>query len=124
MTDEHAPLGLAILRERERRFGELLSEQCERVRRRRSRQALVAACGLVAVGIGITQFLPSPEPRRRDATAFVTPTAPHAIEVVERPDHPLTIEYLTDDGLVMELRAAGLDLGIARVGERVLIVGR
>ena len=124
MTDEHTPLGPAILRERERRFGELLSEQRERVRRRRSRQALVAACGLVAVGIGIASFLPSPEPSTRDAPGLVVRTAPHAIEVVERSDHPLAIEYLTDDGLVMELRAAGLDLGIARVGERVLIVGR
>jgi hypothetical protein len=57
------------------------------------------------------------------AGAFADRLNVGAIEVVNAPERLLEVEFLTDDDVLTELRVAGRYVGIARVGERVLIIG-
>lgn len=118
------PLPPEVLARREVLLAELIGVQRTRVRTRvRTRQALRTLAALLAISCGVGTFAllrsgGAPLPDR--APAFTDPR----IEVVQGSDAPVHIEWIDDDELIDELRAAGINAGLARMAGRVYVVGK
>lgn len=119
------PLSPEVLVASDRILAELVAAQRDRVRRRRSRKALGSAFVLALAAVGSLWLLPA----RQHASGVSrgptpSPSSSPSIEIVQSAPRPITVEYLTDDDLIAELRAAGINAGLARTSDRVMIVGR
>lgn len=126
MDSEHRELSPAILRERDARFGDLLAAQRDRVRHRRARRATLGVLSLVALAALVAVLRPPEQAALRAPYEIVDRLGDPSIEIVgvasARADG--FVDYVDDDEMLAELRAAGFDVGLARVGERVLFVSR
>jgi hypothetical protein len=130
VDSEHGELSPAILRERDARFGDLLSAQRERVRRRHSRRAALAVLSLAGVGALLASWIDGWRPTDTKSTEapyqVIERVGPSSIEIVASVTRPQDrgVEYMDDEAMLAELRSAGFDVGMARIGERVLFVSR
>ena len=128
MTDDrtelqhhHRPLSNDLVLGSERILADLVAAQRDRVRRRRSRRAQFSAALLFLVAFVALRSMPATS---RSAPPLPPTPNPSSIEIVQSAPRPITVEYLTDDDVVAELRAAGINAGLVRTTERVMIVGR
>lgn len=126
MDSEHGELSPAVLRERDARFGDLLAAQRDRVRHRRARRASLGVLSLLALAALIAVLRPPERAAPRSPYEIVERLGAPAIEVVGAASGRADgfVAYLDDEEMLAELRAAGFDVGLARVGERVLFVSR
>lgn len=119
---------------------QLDADERSRAQRRAGAGALVASLGALLLAAWLVPTSPVPtvkseaqasiqDPASAASRVIVrseTPAAPVRIEVVQGPDHPVTIESLDDEALLAELDRAGYQRSLTRIGDlvRVLISGR
>jgi hypothetical protein len=111
----------SVRRAHEELFTELVQAQGDRRRRRRARRAQMSF-GLLALVAATLVVAPGAPVGRRPAPI----PAPDRdfIEIVQRPERPLEVEYLTEEELLDTLLAEGFDLGLVKHDGETLLVGR
>ncbi|MFO0829003.1 MAG: hypothetical protein U0572_12760 [Phycisphaerales bacterium] len=131
MTErDREPLAPEVLRRKVAIFGDLTGILEARVRARRSRRATVAASilGAVLLVLAATISRVGPQAARHEPLAHRPPSTdplddPRFTIVHAIADAP-NIDYIDDDELVAELRAAGFRGGFARADRQVFVATR
>lgn len=124
----------ALRRDADTLLERLLTEQDRVVTRRRRVRACVAGGAVVATGLLVATILHDriarPSRPTSDAPAVAhdsSPEVPSAIpriEMVDRPERRVLLEYLSDTEVRAELVAGGFDLDLVEIDGRVMLVGR
>jgi hypothetical protein len=127
MIDDSTPLPRSVALAHETLLSTLLTVQRDEVRRRRRRRAAAIGVAASLALAFVVAFVPTTATRSTPGPTVEIVEALSAapsIEYVTRSPYPLAIDILSDDDLVQELRALGVDVVIVRVNGRVILVGR